>query len=113
MAAYNVAKPLGEGGGSDVGNNQRIGGKTWAEKLGSSLPTSLNKNILEVVLEKDEKGAFIVGENDCARLLRRLGLDPNPGVHVEGVQICPTGIIFVCRFPKKNEYAYKISLVDQ
>ena len=44
-----------------------------------------------------QKGAFIVGENDCARLLRRLGLDPNPGVHVEGVQICPTrrGVILI------------------
>ena len=24
-------------------------------------------------------------------MLRKLGLDPNPGVHVEGVQICPSG----------------------
>ena len=91
MATQNVAKPLGEGGGSEVSNNQRNSGKTWAEKLGSSLPTSLNKNILEVVLEKDDRGAFVVSENDCARLMRKIGLDPHPGVHVEGVQICPTG----------------------
>ena len=59
--------------------------------MGSSLPTSLNKNILEVVLDKDERGAFMVSEDDVARLLRKLGLDPRPGVQVEGVQICPTG----------------------
>ena len=88
--------PRGEGGtGIGGGGAEVIGaskhGKSWAEMLGSSLPSSLNKNILEVVLEKDERGAFFVSEEDCARLLRKLGLDPRPGVQVEGVQICPTG----------------------
>ena len=32
------------------GNNRG----SWAQLLGSSLPSSLNKNVLEVVLEKDE-----------------------------------------------------------
>ena len=47
--------------------------------------------ILEVVLEKDAKGAFMVTENDCAVLMGKLGLDLRPGVHVEGVQLCPNG----------------------
>ena len=59
--------------------------------MGSSLLSSLNKNVLEVYLEKDERGAFLVSENDCARLMRKIGLDQRPGVHVEGVQICPNG----------------------
>ena len=93
MAVYNGAKPRGEGGGTDGpgGTNQRNSGKSWAELLGSSLPTSLKKNLLEVVLEKDERGAFMVSEDDVARLLRKIGLDPRPGVQVEEVQICPTG----------------------
>ena len=79
MASNIGERPRGEGGG------------TWAERLGSSLPQSLNKNILEVVLEKDAKGAFMVTENDCAVLMGKLGLDLRPGVHVEGVQLCPNG----------------------
>ena len=73
------------------------GGRWWAELLGSSLPSSLNKNILEVVLEKNERGAFLVGEEDCARMMKKLGLDQRPGVQVECVQICPNGrgVIFI------------------
>ena len=65
--------------------------RSWADVLGRSLPHSMNKNVLEVVLEKDNRGSFMVSESDCANLIRRLGLDPRPGVHIEGVQICPTG----------------------
>ena len=79
MAANIGERPRGEGGG------------TWAQRFGSSLPQSLNKNILEVVLEKDAKGAFLVSENDCAVFMGKLGLDLRPGVHVEGVQLCPNG----------------------
>ena len=64
---------------------------SWAQLLGSSLPSNWDKNVLEVVLQKDERGAFIVSGEDCARLMRRLGLDPRPGIHVETVQICPHG----------------------
>ena len=85
MSANTGGRPRGEGGGTAFGS------KSWAQLLGSSLPPSLNKNILEVVLEKDLKGAFIVNDNDCAKLMRKLGLDLRPGVHVEGVQMCPTG----------------------
>ena len=80
----------GEGavGGGVIG---RGGGKSWASLLSSSLPSAWNKNVLEVVLEKDERGSFNVKEDDCARVMRKLGLDPKPGIHVESVQICPNG----------------------
>ena len=65
--------------------------KSWAQMVGSSLPSSWNKNILEVVLEKDERGPFNVSDTDCSQLLRRLGIDPRPGVQIQSVQICPTG----------------------
>ena len=78
-------RPRGEGGGAGGGS------KSWAELLGSILPPCMNKNILEVVLEKDQRGAFMVTDNDCARLMRKIGLDLRPGVHVEGVQLCPNG----------------------
>lgn len=67
------------------------GGKSWAALLKSNLPSAWNKNVLEVVLEKDERGSFNVSESDCARVMRKVGLDPRPGIHVEGVQICPNG----------------------
>jgi hypothetical protein len=65
--------------------------KSWAQMVGSSLPSSWNKNILEVVLEKDERGAFNVSDIDCSHLLLKLGIDPRPGVMIQSVQICPTG----------------------
>ena len=71
----------------DTGN----GRKSWAEMLGSSLTLCLNKNVLEIVLDKDQRGAFIVSDHDCARVMRKIGLDQRPGVHVEAVQICPNG----------------------
>ena len=43
---------------------------TWAAVLGRTL--GLNKNVLEVVLEKDARGSFTVGEIECANLIRRL-----------------------------------------
>ena len=65
--------------------------KSWAQLVGSTLPSSWNKNILEVVLEKDDRGAFNVSEIECSHLLSKLGIDPRPGDQVESVQICPTG----------------------
>ena len=72
-------------------------GKTWASVLGSSMKPKNDKNVLEVVLEKDMKGAFIVKDEDCANMMRRMGLDQRPGVEVEEVQICPQGrgVIFI------------------
>ena len=63
---------------------------SWAQRFGNSV-AQMNKNILEVILEKDERGAFSVSDVDCARLLTKLGLDLRPGLQVEGVQLCPNG----------------------
>ena len=71
--------------------NPWAGGKSWAERLGSSLPSGLEKNILEIVLEKDDKGPFVVTQSDCARVMRKIGIDQRPGVHVDCIQICPNG----------------------
>ena len=59
------------GGGQPPGN----GNKSWADILGSKLPPTWNKNILEVILEKDERGPFVISEVDCAKLLGKVGLD--------------------------------------
>ena len=75
------------GGVGDVSS----GRKSWAEMLGSTLSPGWNKNVLEIVLDKDQRGAFIVNDHDCAKVMRKIGLDPRPGVHVEAVQICPNG----------------------
>ena len=64
---------------------------SWAQKLGSNLPSHWSKNVLEVVLQKEGRGAFVVSDEECARLMRKLGLDPRPGLQVEAVQICPNG----------------------
>ena len=63
---------------------------SWAQRIGDSV-AQMSKNILEVILEKDIKGAFSVSDVDCARLLTKLGLDLRPGLQVEGVQLCPNG----------------------
>ena len=86
MSGNSGNQPRGEGGTRSGG-----GRMSWAERLGSSLPSSLNRNVLEVVLEKDERGAFIVKEEECARLIVKIGLDPHPGAQIEEVQICPNG----------------------
>ena len=64
---------------------------SWAQKLGSNLPSYWDKNVLEVVLQKEGRGAFAVSDEECAKLMKKLGLDPRPGLHVEAVQICPNG----------------------
>ena len=66
-------------------------GKSYAALLSSNLPSTWNKNVLEIVLEKDTRGSFNVSEADCASVMRKLGLDTRPGIHVESVQICPNG----------------------
>ena len=74
---------LGVGGGGT--------GRSWAERLGSSLPPGLDKNILEIVLDKDTRGPYLVSDKDCARIIGKIGIDPRPGGILEGVQICPNG----------------------
>ena len=66
MSVNTGDRPFGEGGSGGGDGNGR-GGKSWAQLLGNSLPTRLNKNVLEVVLEKDARGPFVVSEEDCAR----------------------------------------------
>ena len=46
-----------------------------AQRIENLVPTRHNRNILEVSLEKDSGGAFIVSYSECARLLGKLGLD--------------------------------------
>ena len=65
--------------------------ESWAQRIGNSAYARINKNIIEVILEKDNAGAFLVSDSDCARLLTKLGLDLRPGIHIEGVQVCPNG----------------------
>ena len=65
--------------------------RSWAAVLGSSLPRYEDKNVLEVVLERDTRGSFVVSDTDCLNLIRRLGLDTRPGIHIDGVQNCPNG----------------------
>ena len=67
------------------------GRRSWAAVLGSLPPSNLNKNVMEVTLEKDFKGSFNVSDSDCLNLIRRLGFDTRPGFHLEEVQICPNG----------------------
>ena len=70
--------------------------KSWADILGSSLPTEWCKNVLEVTLVKDSKGPFQVSDDECANFMRKIGLNVQNG-QVEAVQICPNGrgIIFL------------------
>ena len=85
MPAIPLAKPRDQGGGvlsDSLAHSQEV--KTWAEHLGK-------KCVLELVLAKDEKGPFSVSEDDCARLMRKIGLNLGAGSVVEGVQICPSG----------------------
>ena len=65
--------------------------KSWSSVLGASLPIRDNNNVLEVLLQKTNRGAFNVNESECFNMMRKLGLDTRPGIHVEGVQICPQG----------------------
>ena len=71
--------------------------RSWAEHLGSTLPPGLEQNILEVLLDKEKRGPFVVTEHECVRMMTKLGIDPRPGGHVQGVQICPSGrgIIYI------------------
>ena len=65
---------------------------SWADVLGRSIVSDMNKNILEVVLEKDYKGSFNISDTDCVKFLLKLGLDMKTGRHVDGVQILMAGV---------------------
>ena len=76
---------------SDNVNREGSGTKTYASVLGRSLTAGKDCNVLEVVLEKDSRGAFSVTDMECSNLMRKLGLEQRPGGKVLGVQICPNG----------------------
>ena len=71
--------------------------KSWSSVLSGNLPKMNDNNVLEIVLEKEFRGSFSVTEAECMNIFKKLGLDPRPGVQVEGVQICPQGrgVIFI------------------
>ena len=62
-------------------------GASWASLASKGSLKRLDKNVMEVFLEKDDKGGFNTSENDTARLLQKLSVDL--GFHCERVQICP------------------------
>ena len=65
--------------------------KSWAEVLGSTLPPNWNKNVFKIVLEKDNSGPFFVSENECAKLLTKIGVIFSGSGQIEAVQVCPNG----------------------
>ena len=72
-------------------NDGREARGSWADVLGKNIPSiSYDKNVLEIVLEKDEKGPFQVSQDECARLMRKVGLQFQL---LEEVQICPKVLI--------------------
>ena len=64
-----VTKQPPPGGGSEPGRPKQ---RSWAELLGDSLSPGLEKNILEVVLDKEKRGAYIVSEQDCVRMMGKI-----------------------------------------
>ena len=66
-------------------------GMSWASLFGENISNRDSKNVMDIVLEKDERGAFNASDVEVARVLQKLGADLRPGVHIEGVQICPMG----------------------
>ena len=64
---------------------------SWATVLGRSLIPGRNRNVLEVVLEKESKGSYRVSDIECAKFLGKIGLDVKSGGEIEGIQICPNG----------------------
>ena len=65
--------------------------ESWAAVLERSLVRTTAKNVLEVVLEKDFCGSYTVSQEECAKLLLKLGLDMRNASPIEAIQICPSG----------------------
>ena len=89
MAENNCERAGGKRESAD--KSEVIVAKSWAQHLGSTIYSLSNKNILEVVLEKDFRGPFQVSDEDVARLMRKIGLEPTAQGQVEAVQVCPNG----------------------
>ena len=74
---------------TDGGGGEPPGQRSWADILGSSLPPSWNKNILELILEKDQRGPFFAKDSECAKVSTIIGI--NLTSDFEAVQIYPSG----------------------
>ena len=68
---------------------QSSDGVSWASHASKGSLQRLDKNVMEIVLEQDAKGAFSASENKAARVLHKLGVDIQ--THPEMVKICPLG----------------------
>ena len=80
---------------TDGGGGVPPGQRSWVDVLGSTRPPSGNKYVLELVLEKDQRGPFFAKDSECAEVLMKIGI--NLTSDVEAVQICPNGrgVIYV------------------
>ena len=63
--------------------------QSWANLASKKCPQRLDKNVMEIVLEKDVRGVYNVNDSEAARVLQKLGVDIK--THAEMVQICPLG----------------------
>ena len=75
-------------------------GQSWASHATKGSLRRLDKNVMEILLEKDERGLFDVSDNEVARLLQKLGVSLEN--HVEMVQICHLGRNTIQVTLKKN-----------
>ena len=66
------------------------GSVSWASKAVESISKN-DRNVMDIMLEKDTKGVFELSDVEVARVLQKLGADMRPGVHIEGVEIFPMG----------------------
>ena len=64
-------------------------GQSWASHAERASLRRLEKNVMEIILEKDVRGVFDVNDNEVAKLLQKLGVSLQS--QVEMVQICPLG----------------------
>ena len=68
---------------------QTSDGQSWASLAEKGNLRRLDKNVMEILLEKDVKGMFEVNDSEVAKLLQKLGVSLVNDV--EMVQICPLG----------------------
>ena len=68
---------------------QASDGATWSSLAAKGCLKRLNKNVMEIILEKDAKGMFNASDTETAKVLQKLGVDVLS--QVEMVQICPLG----------------------
>ena len=62
---------------------------SWSSLAAKGCVKKLDKNVMEIIPEKDVKGAFNATDTEAAKVLQKLGVDVSN--QVEMVQICPLG----------------------